>query len=136
MVIGIDLDGVVFDSETVFRTYEEIYDIEELKGNNLIDREEPKHQQRYNWTEEQTKNFRDKYYLEISRVSPLMPGFETVYRRLKEEWQIEKCNSNQFASKNILKITPMTVLTASKDNFYPLPLLTADYQYVYKSELY
>lgn len=85
MVIGIDLDGVVFDSESVFRTYEEIYDIEELGGNNLIDRTEPKHQQRYNWTEEQTKVFRDKYYLEISKVSPLMAGFKTVYERLKNE---------------------------------------------------
>ncbi len=85
MVIGIDLDGVVFDSENVFRTYEEIYDIEELGGNNLIDRTEPKHQQRYNWTEEQTKRFRDKYYLEISKVSPLMSGFKTVYDRLKKE---------------------------------------------------
>ena len=28
--IGIDLDGVVFDSERNFRTYEEIYAIEEL----------------------------------------------------------------------------------------------------------
>lgn len=85
MIIGIDLDGVVFDSESVFRTYEEIYDIEELGGNNLIDRTEPKHQQRYNWTEEQTKVFRDKYYLEISKVSPLMAGFKTVYERLKNE---------------------------------------------------
>ena len=38
MKIGIDLEGVVFDSETTFRTYEEIFDVTELKGNNLIDR--------------------------------------------------------------------------------------------------
>ncbi len=42
MKIGIDLDGVVIDSETTFRTYEEIFDITFLKGNNLVDREEPK----------------------------------------------------------------------------------------------
>ena len=36
MKIGIDLDGVVIDSETTFRTYEEIFDIDVLKGNNLI----------------------------------------------------------------------------------------------------
>ena len=30
MKIGIDLDGVVIDSETTFRTYEEIYDIDIL----------------------------------------------------------------------------------------------------------
>ena len=36
MRIGIDLDGVVFDSETTFRTYEEIFDITILKSNNII----------------------------------------------------------------------------------------------------
>ena len=36
MKIGIDLDGVVIDSETTFRTYEEIFDIDFLKGNNLV----------------------------------------------------------------------------------------------------
>ena len=38
MKIGIDLDGVVIDSETTFRTYEEIFDIDILKGNNLINK--------------------------------------------------------------------------------------------------
>ena len=38
MKIGIDLDGVVLDTETTFRTYEEIYEIETLKGNNLVNR--------------------------------------------------------------------------------------------------
>ena len=40
MKIGIDLDGVVIDSETTFRTYEEIYDIDILNGNNLINRKD------------------------------------------------------------------------------------------------
>ena len=57
MKIGIDLDGVVIDSETTFRTYEELYDMEILKSNNLVDREEPKFQARYNWTKEQQKEF-------------------------------------------------------------------------------
>ena len=35
MRIGIDLDGVVIDSETTFRVYEELYDLIDLKGNNL-----------------------------------------------------------------------------------------------------
>ena len=46
MKIGIDLDGVVIDSETTFRTYEEIFDIDILKGNQLVNREEPKFQAR------------------------------------------------------------------------------------------
>lgn len=85
MRIGIDLDGVVIDSETTFRTYEEIYDIDTLKGNNLIDREEPKFQARYNWTEEQKQEFIEKYFLTVSRESNLMSGFTRVYHLLKNQ---------------------------------------------------
>ena len=84
MKIGIDLDGVVIDSETTFRTYEEIYDINKLKGNNLINREEPKFQNRYNWTKEQEKEFIDKYFLQISKESNLMSGFIGVWNLLKD----------------------------------------------------
>ena len=56
MKIGIDLDGVVIDDETTFRTYEEIFDIDILKGNNLINRKEPKFQARYNWQVIKKKN--------------------------------------------------------------------------------
>ena len=85
MKIGIDLDGVVFDSETTFRTYEEIFDVTELKGNNLIDREEPKFQGRYNWTKEEQKRFIDKYFLTVSRESGLMSGFLAGYKFLKDQ---------------------------------------------------
>jgi len=85
MKIGIDLDGVVIDSETTFRTYEEIFDINILEGNNLIDREEPKFQSRYNWTEEQEKEFIEKYFLKVSKESGLMSGFLAVYNLLKEQ---------------------------------------------------
>ena len=85
MKIGIDLDGVVIDSETTFRTYEEIFDIDTLKENNLVDREEPKFQARYNWTKEQEKEFIKKYFLKVSRESNLMSGFIGVYNLLKEQ---------------------------------------------------
>lgn len=84
MKIGIDLDGVVIDSETTFRTYEEIYDVDILKGNNLIKKDEPKFQSRYNWTEEQSKEFIEKYFLKVSKESNLMSGFVGVYKLLKK----------------------------------------------------
>ena len=83
MKIGLDLDGVVFDSETTFRTYEELFDIERNQ-NKLIDRSEPKYQKRYSWNENEMKEF-EKYYLEISQSSPLMPGFKKVYELLKKD---------------------------------------------------
>ena len=85
MKIGIDLDGVVIDSETTFRTYEEIFDIDTVKGNNLINREEPKFQARYNWTEKQKQEFIEKYFLTVSKESNLMSGFIGVYNLLKKQ---------------------------------------------------
>lgn len=85
MKIGIDLDGVVIDSETTFRTYEEMFDIDTLKGNNLVNREEPKYQSRYNWSDEQEKEFIKKYFLKISRESNLMSGFMCIYNLLKAQ---------------------------------------------------
>ncbi|MCI9000707.1 MAG: hypothetical protein HFJ26_07435 [Clostridia bacterium] len=85
MKIGIDLDGVVIDSETTFRTYEEIFDVDNLKGNHLVNREEPKFQARYNWTKEQEKEFIEKYFLIVSKESNLMSGFLRVYHLLKEQ---------------------------------------------------
>lgn len=85
MKIGIDLDGVVIDSETTFRTYEEIFSIENLEGRAIVNSEEPKFQQRYNWSKEEQQMFVDKYFLEISRNSELMSGFKTVFNRLKEQ---------------------------------------------------
>ena len=85
MKIGIDLDGVVIDSETTFRTYEEIYDMDILKQNNLVDRTEPKFQARYNWNAEQQKDFCKRYFLQVSKESNLMSGFMPTYNRLKSK---------------------------------------------------
>ncbi len=81
--IGLDLDGVVFDSEATFRVYEEIFDIENNQ-NTLIDRTEPKYQHRYNWTDEQKRKF-DDYFDEVSKESPLKAGFKKVYNLLKDK---------------------------------------------------
>ncbi len=85
MRIGIDLDGVVIDSETTFRTYEEIFSIQEIENDRIIDREEPKFQSRYDWTKEQEDKFIQKYLLKAANESNLMSGFKAVYNILKEQ---------------------------------------------------
>lgn len=85
MKIGIDLDGVVIDSETTFRTYEEIFAIDNLNGNDIINREEPKFQARYNWKDEEQAEFIKNYFMTVSKESPLMAGFIGVYNLLKKE---------------------------------------------------
>ena len=84
MKIGIDLDGVVIDSENTLRVYEEVFDIEEVGGNNIIDKEEPYFQQRYNWDEEIQDKFWKNCVLKASIDSNLMPGFKLVYNLLKD----------------------------------------------------
>ena len=84
MRIGLDIDGVVIDSEKSFRVYEEIYAIDEI-GKEIIDYEEPKYQHRYNWTKEEQNTFNHKYLLKAAQESHLMSGFLPVYERLKEQ---------------------------------------------------
>ena len=84
MKIGIDLDGVVIDSETTFRTYEEIFAIEDLNNRKIIDFEEPKYQTIYEWSKEEQQKFNEKYLLKASRESNLMSGFLPIYNIFKK----------------------------------------------------
>ena len=85
MKIGVDLDGVVIDSETTFRTYEEIFAIENLNYKEIINREEPKYQQRYDWSKEEQEKFNNKYLLKAAQESNLMSGFLAIYEKLKKQ---------------------------------------------------
>ena len=84
MKIGIDLDGVVFDSESTFRVYEEIFALEDLNKREIINREEPKYQGRYDWSREERNAFNEKYLRLAGLESNLMSGFLAVYKRLKQ----------------------------------------------------
>lgn len=85
MRIGIDLDGVVIDSETTFRTYEEIFAIENLNNKKIVNIEEPKYQTRYDWSKEEWEMFNQKYLLKAAQESNLMGGFKEIYKKLKEQ---------------------------------------------------
>lgn len=85
MKIGIDLDGVVFDSEMEYRVYSEIYDILELKRNSKINERELAFQKRFKWSEEEIADFFQKYQKKIVEESNYMPGVKNVLNMLKEE---------------------------------------------------
>lgn len=84
MKIGIDLDGVVIDSENTFRVYEEIFAIEDLNQRKLLRKEEPKYQGRYDWSDEEQKLFNKKYLLKAAKGSNLKPGFLEIYKKIKD----------------------------------------------------
>ena len=85
MKIGIDLDGVIFDSERIFRVYAELYDILELHQNGIIDNREVRFQERYNWSQEIINNFMLKYHTKIIGEAAFMPGSKEVITMLKKE---------------------------------------------------
>ena len=85
MKIGIDLDGVVFDSEKLYRVYTELYDMIELGKNSKKDNRELKFQDRFDWTDEEKDNFLDEYQPEIISQANYMPGAKMILKKLKEE---------------------------------------------------
>ena len=74
MRIGIDLDGVIFDSEKLYRIYSELYDIQDLKRNSLIDNKQVKFEKRYSWNQDETNGFVKKYHRKITETANFMPG--------------------------------------------------------------
>ena len=72
--IAIDLDGVVFDSENLYRVYTEIYDTDIHGKDTIIDNTQRTFQKRYNWSE---KEFKDLHIL-----SSVSSRIQTEQRKL------------------------------------------------------
>ena len=85
MKIGIDLDGVVFDSEKLYRVYAELYDTNELHRNSRKDNREVRIQKRFSWSQEEIDDFFGKYQKNVMAEANLMPGAKKVLKMLKDE---------------------------------------------------
>ena len=85
MKIGIDLDGVIFDSEKEFRVYSELYDMIDLKQNSKLNNKELKFQDRFKWTTKETEGFLNKYHKQIMVESNYMPGAKKILNLLKQD---------------------------------------------------
>lgn len=83
MRIGIDLDGVVFNTEMLWATYAELHDCIELKRNSIVNKKATKVQDKYDWTDDELNYFLDKY-IDIYEFD-LMPGAKEVLELLKKE---------------------------------------------------
>lgn len=86
--IALDLDGVVFDSENLYRVYTEIYDVEVKKGSNIIDNTKRVFQARYNWSEEEFQNFYLKYAPIVLKDANIMTGAEIIVPKLLENFDV------------------------------------------------
>ena len=85
--IALDLDGVVFDSENLYRVHTEIYDTDVNKRDTIIDNSQRIFQKRYNWTEEEFKNFYNKK-AEIV-LNKLKNNFEFIVVTSRNDFETE-----------------------------------------------
>ena len=118
MKIGIDLDGVVFDSEKEFRVYSELYDLIDLKQNSKIDNNKLKFQDRFKWTQEETEGFLKKYHKPIIVESNFMPGAKRVLQLLKKDGHsLILITARGGMNKNMIKITEERLKKSEMDIF-------------------
>lgn len=85
MRIGIDVDGVIFDFEKELRTKAELYDLLELNGRGVIDSDKFNLEERYGWDKINSKKFIDKYFIQVSKNTNMMPGAKEVINLLKKD---------------------------------------------------
>ncbi len=83
MKIAIDIDGTIYDTEKNFRVQGEIYDIEELNKNSVINPTAMWAQDRYNWTKEENEEYLKKF-VDISKKSNLIPGAKEVIEKIQK----------------------------------------------------
>lgn len=85
MKIGIDIDGVIIDFERTLKTYAELYDYTYLHKNGLMNKNENYIINRYDWTKEEHDIFMNKYFVAITKKSPIIPGVKEVVELLKKD---------------------------------------------------
>lgn len=118
MKIGIDLDGVVFDSEKEFRVYSELYDCLDLKQNSKVDNKELKFQDRFRWKQEEISDFLNKYHKQIIVESNFMPGVKRVLQLLKQDGHsLILITARGGMNKNVIKITEERLKNTQMDIF-------------------
>lgn len=84
MNIGIDVDGVIMDTESRFRPAAELFDLDN-NGKGIINADKFLFQDRFGWTNEMFVKFVEEYGFEIEKTAPLMPCAQQILKRLKDE---------------------------------------------------
>ncbi len=83
MIIGVDLDGVLFDSEHWYRSYGELFNLR-LRGVKADTSKQLDIQEKYDWTKEEFDEFLDEYLQFITEKAPLKPAAKEVIELLKK----------------------------------------------------
>lgn len=86
--IALDLDGVVFDSENLYRVYTEIYDVEIFHKDSLIDNTKRVYQKRYDWSQEVCEEFYKENAPHVLKTANVMTGAEIVLPKLMQYFEV------------------------------------------------
>lgn len=84
MNIGIDIDGVILDSERNLKFYADYWSYFTLGKDRLRD-DNVTQEECFDWTEEEIRYFYDHYFDAITKKSHLMVGAKEVLKKLKED---------------------------------------------------
>ena len=103
MNIAIDFDGVLFDTESMFRALSQIYNLK--IGGQIVDSEKLRFQDRYNWTWEQCKQFMSECMLNIHKKAPVMPYAKNVIQALRKNHKVYAITSRGLAIDGEIDIT-------------------------------
>lgn len=85
--IALDLDGVIFDSENLYRVYTEIYDTDIKKKDTVIDNTERLFQNRYNWGKDEAKHLYNVICEKVLKNANIITGAEMVLNKLKDKFE-------------------------------------------------
>lgn len=98
--IALDLDGVVFDSENLYRVYTEIYDADINKKDTIIDNSQRIFQKRYNWKQEEFQTFYNENAEKVLKSANIMTGADTVLNKLNDKFEfIVVTSRNDFETE-------------------------------------
>lgn len=119
MKIGLDLDGVIFNSEMFFLASGEIFDCRFLKRNSTKKPQEPRVQSKYAWTQQEIDAYVAKYSCDSS--FDVMPCAAEVIKYLQEAGHeiIVISARGQFSKKEIeIAIEKLKKAAIHIDRFY------------------
>ncbi len=84
MKIGIDIDGVIFDTERALRFYADYWSYFTL-GKDRIKNDDFTQEHCFNWTEEEKTDFYENQFNTITENANLMIGAKEILAKLKED---------------------------------------------------
>ena len=116
--IGIDLDGVIFDTERYFRFYADIWDIKHHGLDNVVDEKQVRFQERYNWSKEEIEDFYSSVVFDLEENSGFIPGAKEVLKYLKDQgYELYIITARGFFSKKQEEITMRLLKEVNLDIF-------------------